>query len=51
MSSLLSLRLLVSDIIETNSFHLKSADDNFTKNIEQKSCFTIAKTSNKSFFQ
>ena len=39
------------DIIETNLFHLKSAQDNFIKKIGKPSCFTIANTSNKKNFQ
>ena len=50
MPSLLNLRLFILDVIETSSFHPKSVDDNIIKNVGQRSCFTIAKTSNKNFF-
>ena len=39
------------DIIETNSFQLKSAQDNVIIKRGKPSCFTIANTSNKKYFQ
>ena len=38
-------------MIETNSFYFKSADENIMKNVGTPNCFTMAKTSNKNFFQ
>ena len=51
MSSIEKFKDISLDVSKINSFHLKSAHDNFIKNVGIPNCFTIAKCSCRNFFQ